>query len=214
MHGLTPHDYATLEKIGIRVVCDLRDNRERAAEPAAWPEPGAPLMLTQDYLLDYRTLMPAGPINTWTAESARAGLAASYPRMLAQFNGQYRRMFAQLVAGQAPLAFHCSAGKDRTGIAAALVLTALGVPRQTVIDDYLLTNQTLDTAALMAGKASGPMAGLPPAVQQAFLAADRSYIEAALAVVDAHRDGAPGYLRDELGVGPAEIAQLRKLYLD
>jgi len=216
MTGLTTADYATLEKMGIRVVCDLRDSRERKAEPVNWPEPGAPRVLTTDYLLDQSALMPPGAMATWTPELARATLAASYPHLLAQFNDQYTRMFAQLLAGDAPLAFNCSAGKDRTGIAAALLLTALGVPRQTVIDDYLLTNQTLNTASLMNGKATAnsPMAKLPPGVLQAFLGADRSYIEAAFAVIDAHRGGANGYLRDELGLGPAQIKTLRTLYLD
>lgn len=216
MVGLTPHDYAYLGTLGIRVVCDFRDSRERKAEPTAWPAPGAPEMLSDDYSLNYAGLLPPGPMSSWTAAAARDRMAASYPRMLVQFNGQYRRMFAELVAGKAPLAFHCSAGKDRTGIAAALLLTALGVPRDTVIADYLLTNQTLDPASLMAGKATAnsPWAQLPPDVRAAFFGADRSYIEAALAVVDAHSGGAMGYLKDELGLGPAEIARLQGLYLD
>ena len=216
MTGLTAADYASLERRGIRVVCDFRDSHERAAEPVNWPAPGAPRVLTEDYLLDYAALMPKGSMSGWTAETARATLAASYPHMLVQFNGQYRRMFAALVAGEAPLAFNCSAGKDRTGIAAALVLTALGVPRETVIEDYLLTNRTLDPAALAAGKASAnsPWARLDPAVRQAFFAADRRYIEAAFAVIDAHRDGASGYLRDELGLGDDQILTLRRLYLE
>jgi protein-tyrosine phosphatase len=111
-----------------------------------------------DYQLD-QSADAKGPPGEWTADEARASFAASYPRILAQFNGQYRRMFAELLAGHAPLAFNCSAGKDRTGIGAALLLTALGVPRETVIADYLLSNQTLNPAALMAGKASaaGPL---------------------------------------------------------
>lgn len=71
-------------------------------------------------------------------------MTALYPRLLTQFNSQYRRMFAALLAGRAPLAFNCIAGQDRTGVAAALLLTALGVPRETVIQDYLLTNRYFD----------------------------------------------------------------------
>jgi protein-tyrosine phosphatase len=94
-------------------------------------------------------------------------MTASYPRMLTQFNGQFRRMFGELLAGHAPLAFNCSAGKDRTGLAAALLLTALGVPRATVIEDYELTNKTLNPAALLAAgnKATpSPFGKLPPEV--------------------------------------------------
>lgn len=215
MHGLTPADFDYLSKLGIRTVCDFRDTRERKSEPVKWPQADAPRVLSEDYALDLRFLPPGNPAD-WTGESARAAMAASYPRMLDQFNGQYRRMFAELLAGHAPLAFNCSAGKDRTGIAAALLLTALGVPRATVIEDYLLTNRYLDAAALAPkpGGPANPLAGLKPEVSQALLAADRRYIEAALAVIDAHPGGGEGYLRDELGLGPAELTQLRAAYLE
>ncbi|NYD88366.1 tyrosine-protein phosphatase [Sphingomonas melonis] len=215
MHDLTPADYAALQRRGIRVVCDLRDTRERSAEPVHWPATGAPQMLSDDYALDTRDFLPATPMKDWTAEAARAAMTASYPKMLVQFRGQYRRMFAELLAGHAPLAFNCSAGKDRTGVAAALLLTALGVPRQTVIDDYLLTNRYLDPAKLFASpaQADSPWAHLPPGVMAALAAADRRYIEAALAVLDRHPDGATGWLRDEMGLSAADITRLRALYL-
>lgn len=213
MHGLTDADFRTLHTLGIQVVCDLRDRRERAAEPVRWPDAEMPRVLSDDYTLDLGFL-PAGSPKDWTAEKVRAGMAASYPRMLEQFNGQYRRMFVELLAGHAPLAFNCSAGKDRTGIAAALLLTALGVPRQTVIDDYLLTNTYLDPAKLLGSGASpSPLSALPPAVVQPLLAADRSYIEAAFAVIDAHAGGAEGYLGDKLGLTRADLVRLRDLYL-
>ena len=216
MTGLTPADYAALEKRGIRVVCDFRSTAERKAEPVAWPNPKNPRVLTDEYELDNGQFMPKGAMKDWTAEQARAALAASYPRLLTQFNGQYRRMFGELLAGHAPLAFNCSAGKDRTGIAAALLLTALGVPRATVIEDYLLTNQTLNPAALAQGRATAnsPWMQMSPDILKAFMGADRSYIEAAFAVIDGHAGGADGYLRDELGLGPVQIARLHKLYLD
>ncbi|WP_084583403.1 tyrosine-protein phosphatase [Sphingomonas azotifigens] len=213
MHGLTEADFRTLDKLGIRTVCDLRDRRERAAEPVHWPNADMPRVLSDDYDLDLRFL-PAGSPKEWTPDKVRTAMAASYPRMLEQFNGQYRRMFAELLAGHAPLAFNCSAGKDRTGIAAALLLTALGVPRATVIDDYLLTNVYLDPAKLLgSGAGASPLAALPPAVVQPLLAADRSYIEAALAVVDAHPGGAEGYLQDALGLSKGDLNRLRDLYL-
>ncbi|MDF0486519.1 tyrosine-protein phosphatase [Sphingomonas sp. H39-1-10] len=214
MHGLTEADYRSLEARGIRVVCDFRDRRERAAEPVTWPAAGAPRVLSDDYDLDMRFL-PAGSPKSWTPEQVRAAMTKAYPAMLGQFNGQYRRMFAELLAGHAPLAFNCSAGKDRTGIAAALLLTALGVPRKDVIADYLLTNRYLDASALTKGtpNPANPLAGLPPETAKPLMAADAAYIEAALAVVDGHKDGAKGYFRDELGLSAADLVKLRNAYL-
>ncbi len=229
MHGLTLADYTYLEGRGIRVVCDFRDQRERGSEPVDWPADRAPRVLFDDYHLDMAGMMPKGPPANWTEAAARAGLAASYPRMLVQFNGQYRRMFAELLAGHAPLAFNCTAGKDRTGIAAALLLTALDVPRATVIADYSATNRYLDARQLAHSPASNmassqtatantnPAAAfmqMPLGVQRAFMAADPSYIAAALAVLDHHRGGSAGYLRDELGLTPAALLQLRQMYLE
>lgn len=217
MHGLTDSDYAHLERRGIRVVCDFRDTRERASEPVNWPAAGAPHVLSADYRLDMAGFMPAGPMKDWTAESARAAMAASYPHMLVQFHDQYRRMFDELLAGHAPLAFNCSAGKDRTGVAAALLLTALGVPRATVVEDYLLTNRYLNASTLLAkdSKATaGSIGQMPSPVMQALLNADRSYIEAALKVLDSHRGGARGWLRDEMGLSDADLARLRRAYLE
>lgn len=216
MHRLTDADYESLERRGIRVVCDFRDTRERGSEPVRWPAANAPRLLSDDYVLDQRGFLPAGDMKSWTAASASAAMTASYPRMLTQFHDQYRRMFAELLAGHAPLAFNCSAGKDRTGIAAALLLTALGVPRATVIDDYLLTNTYLDTEKLLAGPsfASSPMAQLPSGVTAAIMRADRRYIEAALAILDRHEGGAPGWLRDEMGLPRMKVTALRAAYLE
>lgn len=216
MHGLTPADYTYLERLGIRVVCDFRDNGERSAEPTNWPAGHAPKVLSDDYKMDMAMAMPTGDMAHWTAEQSRAALAASYPKLLTQFNGQFRRMFGELLAHRVPLAFHCTAGKDRTGIAAALILTALGVPRETVIEDYLLTNRYLDAAKLMSkdskATANAPWAKLPPEVLKPMMAADRSYIEAVFKVIDQHPGGADGYLKDELGLSHADLIRLRGFY--
>lgn len=213
MTALTPSDFSYLNRLGIRSVCDFRDTHERAAEPVNWPAGEAPAVFADDYDMNTNGMMARIDFRTLTPESARRMMAATYPQLLTTFNSQYRRMFRQLLAGNAPLAFNCSAGKDRTGVAAALLLTALGVPRETVIQDYLLTNRYLDASLLKDSKASGDWAKLPAPVLKAFMAADRAYIEAALNVVDRHADGGDGYLRDELGLSRADIVQLRRMYL-
>lgn len=216
MSGLTPADYKYLERRGIRVVCDFRDNGERTSEPSHWPAAHAPKVLSDDYHMDMAMTLPAGDMAHWTPEQARKAMAQSYPRILASFNGQFRRMFGELLAHRVPLAFNCTAGKDRTGIAAALVLTALGVPRETVVEDYLLTNRYLDGAKMMHANANNPsmaaIARMPPDVLRAMMIADRSYIEAALHVLDQHPGGTEGYLRDEMGLSKADLMRLRSMY--
>ncbi|MGI8366553.1 MULTISPECIES: tyrosine-protein phosphatase, partial [Sphingomonas] len=155
-------------------------------------------------------MMPPGDPSTQTRAQVVTAMSASYPKLLDQFQGQYTRMFAELLAGHAPLAFHCTAGKDRTGVAAALLLTALGVPRATIIEDCLLSNRHM---APMAAHPTGFWAKLSPEAARTFAGVDRRCIDAVFAVTDRHPGGTMGYLKDELGLGAPEIAKLRALYL-
>ncbi len=215
MHFLTPADYAYLERLGIRTICDFRDTRERTIEPVAWPTGQAPRILADDYEMNMGAvgMTPPGQ-KTPTAEDARITVRTLYPELLDRFNIQYRRMFEELLAGHAPLAFNCTAGKDRTGIAAALLLTALDVPRETIIQDYLLTNQYFDPRKVVgtSDRASQQWKHLPPEVLQAYMSAEPSYIEAVFEVMDEHKGGAQGYLRAELGLSQPAVTRLREMY--
>jgi protein-tyrosine phosphatase len=213
MHGLTAADYAYLDKLGIAVVCDFRSSEERQIEPANWPTGKAPRMLSDDYGM--QTLSGGNSdLSKMTPQQASGMLTVMYPRILTQFNGQYRRMFKELLAGNAPLAFNCSAGKDRTGVAAALLLTALGVPRETVIQDYLLSNKYFDPkrSGPVADKGPNPWRNIPPEVMRAMSGASRDAIEAVFQIIDRHPGGTSGYLRDELGLDAQEITRLRRMY--
>jgi protein-tyrosine phosphatase len=217
MSGLTPSDFTTLSQLGIRTVCDFRANGERARDVVNWPARGAPKILTRDYELDIKPMMAvfAGG-SAPTPEQARGAMAGFYRELPYQFAGQYKEMFAELLAGRAPLAFNCSAGKDRTGMAAVLILLALGVDREVAVTDFLLSNRYYKPAAPRPGERPDPtmamFARLPPGVAQAFMGVDRSYIEAALTEID-KRGGVDRYFASELGLGPAERTRLQSLYL-
>lgn len=211
LHYLTPDDFARLARLPVRTVIDLRDTRERADEPVVWPAAIAPRVLTADYAketqLGVATSAPAA------TSSARELVTRTYPTILARFAPQYRQMFRELLAGRVPLVVNCTAGKDRTGVASALLLTALGVPREQVIADYLLTNRTLDFGLAMRSEAARRQwASLKPDMAEAFRVADQRYIEAILAVLDRHRGGPAGYLHDEMGLSQGDIALLRRRY--
>jgi protein-tyrosine phosphatase len=126
------------------------------------------------------------------------------------------------LAGKAPLAFNCSAGKDRTGIAAALVLSALGVPRDAILADYALSDDIVNYEAAYTGpeaqrSAEGPygfLTRLPAAVRAPLLASDPAYLNAAFAEMERRHGSVEGYLEAALGVDAADIATLRSLYLE
>lgn len=214
MHALTARDFDYLAKIGIRTVCDFRDTTERAREPVAWPTAQAPNILADDYRLDLGPVMQALRTPGVTGPQARATLARLSRTLPFDFAGQYRRMFAQLLAGNVPLAFNCSAGKDRTGVAAALLLTALGVPRETVIQDYLLSNRYVKPPALTGNDPTSTfLRSLPHDVLSALTGVDRSYIEAVFSSIESKPGGLKSYFRNDLSLGDDQIERLRDMYL-
>lgn len=211
MHGLEAQDFDYLKRLGIQTVVDFRSTQERQAEPANWPDGYSPRIVSDPY--DFALLSKHIPdLHGMNPQSARAEIVAMYPLILKQFNSQYRRLFELLLWGKSPLVFHCSAGRDRTGVAAALVLTALGVPRETVIQDYLLTNRHFDRN--LTGPAAQTWGNIAPEMQEVMESSARPSIEAVLEVIDRHPGGTQGYLRDELGLDDEKIALLRATYTD
>lgn len=208
LSGLTPDDMAKIAKLDIRYIYDLRSIDERRSEPTAWPQTGA-TMAAHDYEMDISAFMAAfaeGP----NAEKARAAMTAFYPAVVDSHKVQFREIFAELLRGdEGAVLYHCSAGKDRTGVQTALILSALGVPRETVIEDFLLSNQHHRLAADM-----GPLAGMPADVVAVLAGVERPYIEAFFAEIDNRYGGVEGYLAAELDVDAAGIARLRALYTE
>lgn len=216
MAGLTASDFGKLDALGVHTICDFRAADERRRDAVDWPATNNVNVLSTDYRLDMAPLMAAFTGGTVTAETTRAAMAGFYRELPFNFAPQYKRMFAELVAGHAPLAFNCSAGKDRTGVAAVLVLSALGVPRETAIEDYLLSNRYYRPAAPRPGAAVDPQmamfARLPADAREALMGVDRRYIEASLAAID-EKGGMDRFLREDLGISDMDRATLRKLYL-
>lgn len=211
MTKLTDADFRYLADKGLKTVVDLRSTSERKKEPVAWPLPDSPQVHQKDYEIDY-SMMSALAKPGLTGAEARAVMATFYREVPKTFADQYKLIFAELIGGDVPLAFNCSAGKDRTGVAAALVLSVLGVPRETVIADYLLSNETFKPVESEADKNDPQMmffARLPADVRQALMGVDRSYIEAAFATIDSWPGGAEAYYREQLGLDAKAIATLR-----
>ena len=218
MQDLTAADFATLKKMGLRTVIDFRGTSERERQPVNWPSANAPQVFTDDYsAVNMGDVMQMLSTPGLDAAQAQVMMATLYREAPYQFAGQYKRMFAELLAHHAPLAFNCSAGKDRTGIAAALILTALGVPKEAVMEDYLLSNRYYAQSAAASKPESdkGTLTkGLSPEVLKAMQGVHASYLEGALASITERSGSIEAYMRDELGVDAAAIGLLRALYLE
>jgi protein-tyrosine phosphatase len=205
--GLTHDDKQVLARLGLRAVCDLRGlvERERPPNPML---AGVRLMacgIEPAVVPRLRARQAAGdPLD---ARAAQAIVTDVYREYVRTWFGAYRALFEVLLAGEVPLVFHCSAGKDRTGVAAALVLSALGVPRATVRHDYMLSR-------LFWREPPGAHLDFPAEVMSVAGSVDLRFLDAAFGVIDREYHGMARYLQAQLGVGPGERRQLAALYLE
>lgn len=151
-----------------------------------------------------------------TPAAMRDAMIRVYQAIPADHAPSYRVMFDRLLGGLVPLLFNCAAGKDRTGVGAALILHALDVPRETIVEDYLLTNRHADFSRYLTGR-SNAMVSLPlraPEVIAPLFAADADYLAAMFETVDRDFGGMDAYLADTLGVDAAVRAELRALLVE
>lgn len=210
---LTPLGQRRLAGLGLTGIVDLRTTHERqgdtfdlrGASPGYW---------TRDYDMsmgDMRSVF-SDPANL-TADKMTAMMAGAYRTMPKEQAPSYRELFARLQDSSGPTVVNCTAGKDRTGIASALVLTALGVPYDAVRRDFLLSNGAPGMETLQADL-SGPLARLPADVVAPLVGVDGSYLDSAFAQIRRDHGSVEGYLDKELGVGPRQIAALRARMLE
>jgi protein-tyrosine phosphatase len=204
--GLTEADRALLAEIGLARSFDFRGDSERAAAPYAIPGVVQhPLAIEPSVVQRMQDLRAAG--RALTAAVVGELMQELYRTLVNERAERFAELFEQLLQAEAPVVFHCTAGKDRTGVAAALVLLALGVPRAVVVQDYLLTNEVFRHPPMPASETPAEVMAVLWSVQQGFL-------QAALDTIDADHGGIDSYLERRLKLGPPARAALAARYLD
>ncbi|MFE3290030.1 tyrosine-protein phosphatase [Rhodococcus sp. NPDC059234] len=202
-----PADLATLESLQLTAVYDLRTDPEIAAKPDILPK-GA--RYSQIHVLAADP--SADLVNLHTPEDARAYVQKGYRATVndALPRNGYRQLLTDLANTAGPQVVHCTSGKDRTGWATALLLTVAGVPRETIMSDYLLTNEysaaSIEAAVDQIAAVKGPAAA---EVYRQLLGVDASYLDAAFDEVDKKYGSLDRYLVDGLGLDQLTIAALR-----
>jgi len=204
---LTDEDFSYLRRLSMKADVDLRSTDERAVFPDALP-----MRTGVRYIaIDYRF----------------ADLGDGYPTLLTDLTPQFRAIFTELLKHGGGLTFHCTAGQDRTGVAAALVLSALGVPRNVIVEDYLLSVRyrrprmefwKLDSAAYPGNAFVKSIAAVPEkdlfGSPDLYDAHHVPFLDQAFDEINHRWGDVLNYLNQVLGVGPAEIARLREIYLE
>jgi protein-tyrosine phosphatase len=202
---LTDDDISILRELGVRSAFDFRGTEERTAALCGVSEITVhSLPVEPTVVAALRAIAAAGtPLSTDHAVEVMRGSYRSYVQKNTQ---HFRSLFAHLLEDRAPLVIHCTAGKDRTGFACALILHTLGVPQGVISEDYLLTNRFYR-------RDPNHSTDLPDEIRQVLGSVQVSFLAAAFEAIDADYGDLESYLRDGLGLGNAERAHLEARYL-
>ena len=223
LHEIPEEDMEKLASLNLKVDFDLRTAEERNANPDELP-PGVKCVWL-NVMADADQAEPA-QLNNLMKNPKEANAALGGGKAEAQFKASYRQFITLssakasyrklfLALGdqkQLPALFHCTGGKDRTGWAAAAFLTLLGVPKETVMEDYLRSNDYLlpmNQEVIDAFVAGGGDPSIPPAV----LGVKQEYLEAAFDEMETKYGTIEKYFSQGLGIDATQQKALRDLYL-
>ena len=201
---LTEADTDIVRSVGLKRVFDFRGREERTAAACGLAEVAVhSLPIEPTVVAALRARHAAG---TLSSADAREIMRESYRNYVRHNTHSFRALFAHLLQDHAPLVIHCTAGKDRTGFACALVLHTLGVPDNVIAEDYLLTNRFYRRDPSSA-------VDLPDDVREAIGSVEASYLAAAFGAIHADYGDLDRYVKEGLGLGENERATLKNRYL-
>ncbi len=226
---LTEQGIAQMIKLDVKTVIDLRFEEETARYPTIRDAfPNASIIAWQDESQGETFAQQSSDMKFSWRDSldsndpamVREAMRVNYPKKLYSHHAIYRKMLLSIIDGNAPLVFHCAAGKDRTGVAAALILSLLGVSDETIVDDYLLTQQEIGklTQTWLAGGATdndqyqdfqSKLAKRPAELVAPIFAADIEYIKTLLEYVNNEYGSFEQYAITQLKLDASQIEDLR-----
>lgn len=217
LHNLTRGDLDLLRGLSLARVIDFRAQHEKEAEPDRLP---ADIQCVEIPILDSST-------KVWhdSRKEFEKNLGSIVPsqfmlqtnvELATQFTPQMRQFVHEILSVNGlPVLFHCAAGKDRTGFAAAILLRLLDVPHRVVMEDYLLSNRYFLAAhrgklalfRLLKGKR------FIDAVMD-FMEARPEYLSAAFEALDRQYGSFENYVREGLALSSQDVTRLRNAYLE
>lgn len=219
LSGLTPADQQMLAALNIRYEIDLRREGERSAAPSHWGNDAPQVILIpvglardgkarDDRMRQLSQLKDAAEAKTLMQQATAAIAIDGAPDI--------GKVLSELAKGNGPALIHCTAGKDRTGVTVAVLMTLLGVRREDVYHEYMRSNESVDAQSQrqkvreQSGNDVYGLSSLDPIVVKMLMGTDPSYLEAAFHEIDAKYGSFDAYTREGLRISSAQVTQLRK----
>lgn len=218
---LTDADVKEIKSLGIANLVDLRSDEERVMAPTR-------LDGIRYNAIGYSMASMMAVMSKADPANPLAGLQEGYRAFPQSLAPQVRLVFAKLLSKEGPVVYNCSAGQDRTGFTTAMVLSTLGVPRDTIYADYVLSMtyrrpewemapmsdelaSRSPVFAYFAQAKKDPRAAKPTNL----VASDGTpYLATAFKAIEDKWGSVDSYLEQEIGLTKVDIAQLRATYLE
>jgi protein-tyrosine phosphatase len=217
LSGLSPDDQEVIAGMNIRYEVDLRNSDERAANPSKWGKRTPQLIwipVNQPNTTAQASIQPFSEVKD--GDGARKRMAQTTADLVINGAPNIGKVLGELAKADGPALIHCSAGKDRTGVTVAILMTLLGASREDVYHEYMRSNESIDaqmqrqSARAQAGKDTFSLSGLKPDVVRAMMGTETSYMDAMFHGIDAKYGSFDAFTRDGLKLTAVQIAQLRK----
>ena len=224
LSGLTPSDGQTLANLHLQYEIDLRTDSERAANPSQWGDsaprlisisvgqPAAASPMTKSQLDRMSQLK--------TAADAKLLMQQATARIAVDGAAEIGQVLQRLAANDLPALLHCTAGKDRTGVTVAILMTILGASRDDVYREYLRSNESVQAqidrqqARAQSGHDSIGLGKVDPSALRVLMGTAPENLDASFAAIDAKYGSFAAYITDGLHLTPAQIQSLRNNLLE
>ena len=215
LSDISLEDQKYLKNLGIQRIVDFRSKAEKTEDPDKIPEGVAYIEMPIEVDGAMRTKIEAilkGEIN----RNVKDFLIEANEEFIKNYSHIYSKFLKDLAKEQKPTMFHCTAGKDRAGFAAAITLIAIGVSKEDAINDYMKTNEyTAERIDEMISKIElMSLYQTDGELLRPLLGVEREYLEAAFKTAENEYGSIENYIRSGLNISEKEIQQLRSFLLE
>ena len=215
LSDISKTDQKYLQTLGIKKIVDFRSEEEKTEDPDIIPEGIDYIEMPISVDGAMRSKIEA-VLKGETDKEVKSFLVDANREFVSSYTDVYENFLRGLIDEDAPTLFHCTAGKDRAGFAAAITLIALGVPRETVIKDYMKTNaftqerieEILDQIELMS------LYQTDAEILRPLIGVERIYIETAFKTAEEKYGSLENFIRVGLNISDEDIQKLRKKFLE